>query len=175
MAPKHQETRMQKASLELLIRGLNDAGVRYLLVGGLAVNAHGYLRSTVDVDLIVQLDPANLLPALGVLKSLGYTPRVPVPIESFADPELRLSWIRDKNMKVFSLRSDQHPETEVDLFADDPLGFDNAYGRAMQFDIAAGLWATVCALDDLLELKRQADRDKDRNDIQKLKEIHDRP
>jgi len=166
---------MQKSSHELLIRGLNDAGVKYLLVGGLAVNAHGYLRSTVDVDLIVRLDTANLLPALAVLKSLGSAPRVPVPIESFADPELRQSWIRDKHMKVFSLRSDKHAETEVYLFADDPLGFDRAYGDAVHVEIATGLQATICSLDDLLELKRQADRDKDRIDIQKLKEIHDRP
>ncbi len=166
---------MQKASLELLIGAFNNAGVRYMLVGGLAVNAHGYLRSTVDVDLIVQLDPANLQPALAILKSLGYVPRVPVPIESFADPNLRTSWVRDKNMKVFSLRSDKHPDTEVDIFADDPLGFDKAYARAVRFELSPSVWATVCSLEDLLELKRQADRDKDRLDIQKLKEIRDKP
>ncbi len=34
---------MTQTSLEILIRGLNEAGVRYMVVGGLAVIAHGYV------------------------------------------------------------------------------------------------------------------------------------
>lgn len=42
-------------SFESIVRALNDAGVRYLIAGGLAVNAHGYLRFTKDVDFVIQL------------------------------------------------------------------------------------------------------------------------
>ncbi len=34
---------MKLASFEAIVRSLNAAGVRYLIAGGLAVNAHGYL------------------------------------------------------------------------------------------------------------------------------------
>jgi predicted nucleotidyltransferase len=34
-----------------ILRALNDANVRYLIVGGLAVVAHGYVRFTQDIDL----------------------------------------------------------------------------------------------------------------------------
>ena len=40
---------MQKNSVVEVVRSLNDSGVRYLIAGGLAVVAHGYLRLTADV------------------------------------------------------------------------------------------------------------------------------
>ena len=157
----------------MIVRGLNEAGVRYLVVDGLAVNAHGYFRATVDVDLILQLEPDNVLAAVKVLKGMGYSPRVPVPIEAFADAAKRQSWMTEKHMLVFSLRSEAHAETEVDLFVNDPLGFDRAYKESVRKEIAPDLTATICSFDDLLKLKRDANRDKDRLDIQKLMEIRE--
>jgi hypothetical protein len=46
---------MKLASFDALVSALQQAGVRYLIAGGLAVNAHGYLRFTKDVDLVLQL------------------------------------------------------------------------------------------------------------------------
>ncbi|CUS36599.1 hypothetical protein [Candidatus Nitrospira nitrificans] len=48
---------MKLTSFEAIVRALNDAGIRYLVVGGLAVNAHGYLRFTKDADFVIQLIP----------------------------------------------------------------------------------------------------------------------
>ena len=47
------EKPMKLASFEAIAGALDDAGVRYLVAGGLAVNAHGYLRFTKDVDMFV--------------------------------------------------------------------------------------------------------------------------
>lgn len=41
---------MKLAGFEAIATALDDAGVRYLVAGGLAVNAHGYLRFTKDVE-----------------------------------------------------------------------------------------------------------------------------
>ena len=41
---------MKLTSFEAIVRALNAANVRYLVAGGLAVNAHGYARFTNDVD-----------------------------------------------------------------------------------------------------------------------------
>lgn len=68
---------------------------RNLIVGGLAVAAHGYGRLTFDLDLVVQLQPE--LRALKALSSLGYVPLVPVAAADFADPAKREAWIREKN------------------------------------------------------------------------------
>lgn len=42
-----------------IFRGLQEEGVRYLVVGGLAMNLHGIPRMTADVDLYVDLEKAN--------------------------------------------------------------------------------------------------------------------
>jgi hypothetical protein len=41
------------ADLLLLCRSLNTQGARYMVVGGFAVNHHGYPRTTMDIDLLV--------------------------------------------------------------------------------------------------------------------------
>jgi hypothetical protein len=46
---------MELRSVEAVVAALNAAEVRYLIVGGLAVNAHGYQRTTVDLDMVIQL------------------------------------------------------------------------------------------------------------------------
>ncbi|HUO07415.1 MAG TPA: hypothetical protein VM008_03875 [Phycisphaerae bacterium] len=160
---------MTKASIATIVQTMNDAGVKYLLVGGLAVNAHGYLRLTVDVDLILQFEPTNLLAGIRVLKALGYTPKIPVPIEDFADEAMRRSWREEKGAKVFALRSDVHPETDIDVFITDPLGFDAAYDRRISMEVAAGISATICAYDDLVTLKQSAGRPKDLLDLEQLR------
>lgn len=71
---------MKVSSFEAIAAALNREGVRYLVAGGLAVNAHGYVRLTHDVDLVVQLDPENILPAFAALAGLDYRPLVPVDI-----------------------------------------------------------------------------------------------
>ena len=77
---------MTLGSFDLLVRALEEAGVRYLVAGGLAVNAHGYLRFTRDIDLVIQLSPQNILSAFAAFETLGYKPLVPVT-EPFAFDE----------------------------------------------------------------------------------------
>ena len=62
---------MKLASLEAVIAALQNTGVRYRVVGGLAVNAYGYLRFTHDVDLVAALHPDSILSAFRALASLG--------------------------------------------------------------------------------------------------------
>lgn len=38
-----------------LFKALNDAGVQYVVVGGIATILHGYVRATADVDLMIDL------------------------------------------------------------------------------------------------------------------------
>ena len=58
---------MKLGSFDVLVRALGKARVRHLVVGGLAVNAHGYLRFKRDVDLVVQLAPENVAAAFAAL------------------------------------------------------------------------------------------------------------
>src|SRR5262245_30832295 len=111
---------MERRSVEAIVEALNRAGARYLIAGGLAVVAHGHVRFTADVDVVLDLERGNLERALAALAGLGYRPRAPVELIEFADAAKRTAWARDKGMTVFSLFSAEHPATEVDLFLDAP-------------------------------------------------------
>lgn len=155
---------------EPVLRALNDAGVRYLVVGGVAVVLHGHLRTTGDLDLVVELSPDNLIRALDALEESGFRPRPPVPLRSFADPQTRRSWIETKNLQVFSLWHPELPGFEVDLFVEEPFDFDGAWSRRVEVELG-GTTATVVGLEDLLVLKRAAGRARDLEDVSVLEAI----
>jgi hypothetical protein len=87
---------MKVDDVRTILSALNDANVRYLIVGGLAVVAHGYVRFTQDIDLVVQLERENVLRAMNALTSIGYRPLIPVEAAQLADETLRQQW-RDEN------------------------------------------------------------------------------
>jgi hypothetical protein len=45
---------------EPLLRALHEAGVRHIIIGGFAVNAHGVIRPSRDLDIVPDPDPDNL-------------------------------------------------------------------------------------------------------------------
>ena len=159
---------MKLQSFEAVVGALNDAGVRYLIAGGLAVNAHGYLRFTHDVDLIVQLIPENVESAFQALGALGYHPIVPVEAQEFADLITRETWIKEKGMTVLSFHSEAHREMPVDLFVDIPFDFDVEFDRSLQGEVLSGLTTRFVSIATLIDMKRVADRPRDRDDIQHL-------
>jgi hypothetical protein len=83
---------MELKSTELIVETLNAAKVQYLVVGGLAVNAHGYVRMTMDIDLVIGLRSENIIKALRSLSDIGYRTSVPITPEQFADPANRTRW-----------------------------------------------------------------------------------
>jgi hypothetical protein len=166
---------MEKSSVAAIVGALNEAHINYLIVGGLAVVAHGYVRFTADMDVILDFREDNLRPALAALAGLGYRPMVPVPLEQFADASIRAQWIREKGLTVFSLISPDHPTTTVDLFVEAPLPFDQAYASAVRQEVVPQVSGTFISYDDLLALKKQAGRPKDLEDIKRLQEIREPP
>jgi len=159
------------SSVQTIIQALNEAGVRYLVVGGLAVVAHGHVRFTADIDLVLDFDEENLRRAVEVFAGLGFRPRAPVPLHQFADTKIRHGWIRDKGLTVFSLFSDDHLLTEVDLFVADPFKFDEAYARRVTMAIAPEVEATFVCFDDLVRMKKAAGRPQDLSDIEQLQNL----
>jgi hypothetical protein len=154
-------------TIETVLAALNAAGVRNLIVGGVAVVLHGHLRTTAHLDLVVELTGENALAAVRALAQIGYRPRAPVSAEAFADAATRTSWSREKGMTVFSLWSDRAPGLEVDLFVTEPFDFDEAYSRSLRVSLDTTT-ATVVSLSDLIQLKRAAGRPIDHADIEAL-------
>ena len=113
---------MEVRSVEAIVRALNEAHIQYLIVGGLAVNAHGYQRFTNDVDLVIHLDAENVTRVARTLCSgLGYHLSIPVTPEQFADADQRKHRRAEKGMIVLKLWSDTHRRTPIDVFIDEPF------------------------------------------------------
>jgi hypothetical protein len=163
---------MKLGSFDVLVRGLGEAGVRYLVAGGLAVNAHGYLRFTRDVDLVLQLDRENILAAFTVLEAIGYRPLVPVTGHDFADPAKRNQWIRDKGMTVLNFWCDRHRDTPVDVFVTEPFDFDEEYARALVKPLGL-VPVRFVSIPALIRMKELAGRQQDRIDIEYLRKLSD--
>lgn len=163
---------MKLASLEAVVRALNEARVPFVAVGGLAVVAHGYGRQTQDLDLVVRLDPETILAVFGALRGLGYQPRVPVTAEAFADPAQRRTWFDEKGMRVLNFTSDRHRETPIDIFVTEPFDFATEFDAARIELIAPGVSIRILRLETLLQLKQEAGRPQDLADIAELRSIH---
>lgn len=160
---------MKLGSFEAVVRALDEAGVRYLVAGGLAVNAHGYLRFTKDIDIVLQLERENIVMAMEALARLGYRPAAPVEAAQLADVAHRQRWIREKNMQVFQLWSDEHRETPIDVFVEEPFDFDEEYRRALVKPLYDTIEVRFVSLSTLIRLKEAAARPQDNIDLDYLR------
>src|SRR5437867_7796374 len=138
---------MEVRSVEAIVRALNAAEVEYLIVDGLAVNAHGFVRLTRDVDLVLQFDPGNVSKGLNALLDIGYQMSIPTNPEDFAKPEMREDWRHEKGMITLKLWSDEHQRTPVDIFVYKPFDFDKEYAIRTELKVNPDLSAREVTLE----------------------------
>ena len=163
---------MKLSTFEEVVRVLDESDVRFILVGGIAVVAHGYGRFTRDLDLVIELEGSVVRRAFDALGSLGYRPLVPVTAEGFADPLQRERWIAEKGMTVLNFQSDLHRETPVDVFVTEPFDFAEEYRAALMVEVAPGRQVHIVRLPTLLRLKDEAGRPQDVADAAELRQLH---
>jgi len=159
---------MEVRSIETIVKALNAAKVQYLIVGGLAVNAHGFARTTRDVDIVLQLEPSNARRGLDALLEAGWQLAIPETPAAFADPLKRESWRSEKHMIVLKLWSDSHRRTPIDIFIYEPFDFSRELPRALHVEVGPDITAPFVSLDTLLQMKREAGRPQDLVDIEEL-------
>lgn len=162
---------MQVDHLIELFTALNNREIQYLIVGGLAVNAHGYQRFTKDVDLCLSLLPEELEKAVHCLQKLEFKPTLPVPFEDFLNPQKRLDWKENRNLTVFSITSDRFPLLTIDLFAENPFPFEEVYKKAYTDRINEETELKCVDLNTLIEMKEKVARQQDLIDVEYLKKL----
>ena len=161
------KSQCRTASISRASSSLNEAGVRYVCGGGVAVVLRGVDRITADVDLVVELTQTNALAAIEALLAAGFRAKVPADPRGVADPEVRRGWIVHKGMQVMCFWDPTSERPNVVLFVDYPLDFDALYASAD--DVA--LQRTHCRIASvahLIQMKKIAGRDKDLSDIKAL-------
>jgi hypothetical protein len=155
---------------EPVFDALNRAGVRYVVVGGVAVVLHGHPRLTADLDLVVDLSPCEARKAIEALLGLGLRTRLPVDPLDFADAKVRGAWIREKAMRVFPLEDPANPLRQVDLFVEYLVDFEALWRQSVVFDLGSTK-VRVASIADLMRLKRLSGRPVDRSDIEELEKL----
>lgn len=161
---------MKVDDIRTIFRALNDANVQYLIVGGLAVVAHGYVRFTQDIDLVIQLERENVLRAMNALTAIGYRPLIPVDAAQFADERLRQQWRDDKGMIVFQMLNPERESTRIDIFVTEPFVFEEEFERAKRHKWG-DLQAPVIRIEALIAMKQATDRPQDLADAALLRDI----
>ena len=159
-----------------LLKALFKNNIKYLIVGGVAVNLHGVPRATFDFDLVISTDRENILSLLKVLGEGEYIPTLPEDPIHLADPEKVAYWIKEKNVIAFSFYNEKHSHQVVDIIIKHPLDFQEAFQRKVIKSID-DFKLYLASIDDIIHMKRESARPKDMKDIEflnKAKEFHEK-
>lgn len=153
-----------------ILHSLNEQQVSYVVVGGLAVVFHGRARLTLDMDLVIRLEEQNIRKVVKILLDHKLKARIPADPAGFADPKIRQKWIDEKGMMVFSFRDPTNSISGVDIFASYPMDFDLMLSRSV-LGLLEGTQVRMVGLDDLIDMKREAGRKIDLEDLHELEII----
>jgi hypothetical protein len=149
------------------LRTLQDLGVRFVVIGGVAGRLWGSPTMTNDTDICYARDDANLQQLAAALQSLharlrGVDEDVPFQLDARALA----------NGLNFTFMTDDGPLDVLGLPAGVD-GFDELSRNAVEFDVGDGLMLPVSDLEDLIRMKTAAGRPKDRIELEVLGAVRD--
>lgn len=135
---------------------LQQHGVKFAVCGGFAVAHHGFLRATMDFDLLVLPDVDNARRIMSALEDFGFG-GAGVPESAFLSPGTAITLGAQPN--------------QIDLLTSmGPRPTEEIIARAIDGKIGE-LTVPIVSLDDLLHAKKASGRAKDRIDAEELERI----
>ncbi len=138
-----------------LLSTLNDAGVRYLVIGAFALAHYGFPRYTKDLDLWIDRDPENSRRVFSALSKFGTPLGNTTPLD-FSDPDC-----------VFQIGVEP---MRIDILSDiDGLSFDAAWANRVP-TLYGNVPVFVISKDDYVRNKRASGRASDLRDIATLED-----
>lgn len=144
--------------------------IKYLLCGGVAVNLYGIPRTTVDLDLIIDLSCENLKNFFLTMKNAGLILKQPVDEEKLLDPLFRESLVKEKGVKVLTYVNLNNPLEIVDFFIDSPVNFEEAFKKKC-IKKAGDYEIYLVDIETLIKLKERSKRELDLSDAENLRKI----
>ncbi len=155
---------------EEILRVLSEYGVDFVVIGGIAVQAHGYIRSTKDLDLIARPTTLNLTRLSEALAELAAESRGRARL-NVTDPHL----LRRAPLVPVMTRAGPLDLLNVEHVDGAPRGYEALRERALTIELH-GMQIAVAGLSDLVRMKRAAGREHDLADIEALtRRPDDRP
>jgi len=153
---------------EDVLKALNRSKVDYVVFGGVAAILYGVHRTTLDIDIMIDLGPKNIEKFYHSLLRLGYRPKVPVTLEQLKDFKCRKMWMNEKNMKVLSFFHIKDDLKCVDVSIGQLMDYKTVKKRIVK---VGGIKVPVIELNQLKKLKKKAGRPKDLADLDDLKRL----
>jgi hypothetical protein len=155
-----------------ILFALTDAEVEFIVGGGVAAVLHGVERVTLDIDLALDMEPANVEKFLQVMDKLELQPRVPVLARDLMSREAVQRMIGEKGALVFSFVDFDRPLRHVDIFLQGNLSFEEL-SRGARKVVIEDRAIKIMGIGKLLETKRAITplRDKDLIDIKELEKL----
>ena len=148
-------------SFEKLLVLLAEAGVRFVVVGGVAVTLHGYVRLTEDVDLLVDDEVGNLKRLLDALSGYGEGFARELSVEDFTDEEGAIRIVEETE------------QCQIDLFTRmSGIRYGDVTGDAGRFPLR-GHQIAYASKATLIGWKERSVREKDRLDAMALRRLEE--
>ena len=147
---------------EEILRVLAAHGVDFVVIGGIAVQAHGYIRWTKDLDLIVRPTTLNLTRMSEALEALDAELRGRGTLR-LTDPHQ----LRNAPLVPLMTRAGPLDVVNVEQVAGAPRSYDALRDAALMIELE-GSAVAVAGLSDLIRMKRAAGREHDLADIEAL-------
>ena len=145
---------------ERILRALAEHGVEYVLIGGLAVQTHGHVRTTNDADLIPAPDPANLERLAAALHALDARVLNPGEEDTVVDAKM----LPKVTIWQFVTR-----DGGIDVVHEVPGGRPYAELSDRALHVRLGdIDVPVVGLDDLIQMKLASGRPVDVADVAAL-------
>jgi hypothetical protein len=145
---------------ESILKALAEHDVDYVIIGGLAVQTHGHVRTTVDIDVLPRPDPSNMMRLADALNALDA--RVLNP--GSRDLKIDANMLPRATLWQFATR---HGGIDVVHDAPGAPPFDELRKRALRIQLG-DLELSVAGRDDLISMKRASARPIDLEDLAAL-------
>lgn len=150
-----------------ILAALSDEGVRYVVIGGLAVAAHGVIRATADLDLVVAADWDNAGALARALTTIGARAHDVHDLDDRSSEISRESLVRRIDRRLRTRYGDVHLLHQVEGVP----RYERLVPPAV-FDLG-GVDVPVAQLDALKAMKRAGGRAKDAIDLAELEALGD--
>jgi hypothetical protein len=152
-----------------LLRVLSEHRVEFVVIGGLAVALHGYVRATKDIDIVPKPSRENLTRLWSAVSEIGATP---IELGEFRTEEMPMAFSVDGLIEGGGnwALSTRLGRLDVMQWVNGVDGYAELRPNAVRVDepsVGHPIW--VAGLGDLISMKEAAGRDLDRIDITALR------
>ena len=147
----------------LFLKCARKNNLRYLCIGGYAVNYYGYHRATEDMDIWIAPTAENKICFLNTLRCMNYS-------------ESEMDAIKEEDFTTYFMCSLGSPPNVIDVLTivHKNIKFDEADKKSIIHTVSPEIELRFVPYDFLKEIKLRSTRHKDLHDIARLEEIRNK-